>query len=120
MRAQSFAQPGANEVDDVSCECDRLVTLATTLAYLHLPRPTRQLRFDVSGTLLLGGAVSCLVLLASRIGTSVDGHAIAGLTAAAVLLLVGWLLVERRAAEPVLPDSVPGQGFPRRLAAGRP
>ncbi|WP_433515394.1 DHA2 family efflux MFS transporter permease subunit [Nonomuraea sp. CA-143628] len=58
-------------------------------------------KIDYVGVVLLGGATSCLVLIATS-GATVSPMVI-GLTVAAVALLAGWALAERRAAEPVLP-----------------
>ena len=62
-------------------------------------------RIDYAGTVLLAGAVTSLVLLTSLGGTSYPwGSAqIIGLGVASVVLGVAFVLVERRAAEPVLP-----------------
>jgi EmrB/QacA subfamily drug resistance transporter len=60
---------------------------------------------DYLGTVLLAAAVSCLVLL-TTLGGSVYPWASAPiyiLAGAGVILLIGFLLVERRAAEPVVP-----------------
>ncbi|SEK33086.1 MDR family MFS transporter [Nonomuraea pusilla] len=62
-------------------------------------------RVDYAGVVLLGGATSCLVLVSTWGGTLYPwgDPVIAGLAIAAVALLAGWVLAERRAAEPVLP-----------------
>ncbi|NRQ38534.1 MFS transporter [Nonomuraea sp. NN258] len=62
-------------------------------------------RIDYAGVVLLGGATSCLVLVSTWGGTTYawTDPVILGLVVAAVLLLAGWVLVERRAAEPVMP-----------------
>jgi EmrB/QacA subfamily drug resistance transporter len=60
---------------------------------------------DYLGTVLLGGGLTAIVLAASLGGTSYGWGSpeIVGLAVLGVLLLVAFALVERRAAEPVLP-----------------
>ncbi|MEV0380540.1 MFS transporter [Nonomuraea sp. NPDC050643] len=60
---------------------------------------------DYAGVVLLGGATSCLVLVTTGGGATYawSDPVILGLAGAAVALLAGWVLVARRAAEPVLP-----------------
>ncbi|MGW5681206.1 MFS transporter [Nonomuraea sp. NPDC003754] len=81
------------------------VALAVIVAVL--PGRTTRTRhtIDYAGIVLLGGATSCLVLLATWGGTTYawSGPVIRGLGPAAVAMLAGWWFVERRAAEPVLP-----------------
>ncbi|MEU0565155.1 MFS transporter [Nonomuraea sp. NPDC005983] len=62
-------------------------------------------RIDYAGVVLLGGATSCLVLITTWGGTvrPWTDPVIVGLAVAALAMLAGWVLVERRAAEPVLP-----------------
>src|SRR5271167_2664751 len=63
---------------------------------------------DYLGTLLLGGGLTAIVLAASLGGNSYawGSPEIVGLGVAGVLLLVAFALVERRAAEPVLPPKL--------------
>jgi hypothetical protein len=60
---------------------------------------------DVAGSALLAVGLTAIVLVTTLGGTSLDwtSPAIAGLTAAGVAALVAFFLVERRAAEPILP-----------------
>ena len=60
---------------------------------------------DYAGTLLIGGAATALVLLTTLGGTTYPwlSAPIGLLGAAGVVLIAGFILVERRAAEPVLP-----------------
>lgn len=60
---------------------------------------------DYGGVVLLGAATSCLVLITTWGGTTYawSDPVILGLAGAALALLVAWVFVERRAAEPVLP-----------------
>jgi EmrB/QacA subfamily drug resistance transporter len=64
-----------------------------------------RVRIDYAGTVLLGLGISALILLTSLGGTTYAWSSAPiitlGVTGAA--LLIGWALVERRAAEPVLP-----------------
>ncbi|HVV29614.1 MAG TPA: MFS transporter [Mycobacteriales bacterium] len=62
-------------------------------------------RIDYAGTALLAGAATSLVLLTSLGGTTYGWSSgpIIGMGVAAVALTVVFVLVERRAAEPVLP-----------------
>jgi len=81
------------------------VALAVTAAVL--PSQLRKLQhvIDYLGTVLLTGAATALVLVASLGGTTYAwGSApIIILATAGAGLIVAWALVERRAAEPVLP-----------------
>ncbi|MEU6536750.1 MFS transporter [Streptomyces sp. NPDC047000] len=81
------------------------VALAVIAAALHIPRRTAGHVIDYLGTLLIASVATSLVLVASLGGTTWGwGSAqIVGLTALAVVLGVAFVLVERRAAEPVLP-----------------
>jgi EmrB/QacA subfamily drug resistance transporter len=82
------------------------VALVTALAVVHLPRPTGpRPRLDHAGTALLAATSVCLVL-----ATSWAGHAYAwlspqiiGLGAGALVAGLLFVLVERRAADPVIP-----------------
>lgn len=59
---------------------------------------------DYAGTLLLAGVATGLVLLTTLAGTTYAWSSvqIIGLAVISVVLLIGFILVERRAAEPVL------------------
>ncbi|MFJ8494925.1 MFS transporter [Streptomyces sp. NPDC094038] len=82
-----------------------LVTLAVVTAVLKLPKPQVRGRFDVLGTLLLGAASTCLVLLTSWGGTEYDwgSRVILGLGAGALAAGVLFAVVEHHAAEPLIP-----------------
>ncbi|ARF55127.1 MFS transporter [Streptomyces gilvosporeus] len=82
-----------------------IVALAVIAAVLHIPRRRTKHRIDYLGTALIAGVATCFVLMTSLGGVSypwgswqVEGFGILG-----VLLLGAFVLVERRAAEPVLP-----------------
>ncbi|MDI3417391.1 MFS transporter [Streptomyces luteolus] len=82
-----------------------LLTLAVIAVVLKLPKPTAKPRFDVLGALFLASASTCLVLLTSWGGTEYEwgDRVIIGLGAGAVLSTVLFLVVERFAAEPIIP-----------------
>ncbi|MFE3262654.1 MFS transporter [Streptomyces sp. NPDC059215] len=82
-----------------------LVTLAVVTVVLKLPKPGRRGRVDVLGVLLLAAASTCLVLLTSWGGTEYDwgSGVILGLGAGALAAAVLFFVVERFAAEPLIP-----------------
>ncbi|MFB8038004.1 MFS transporter [Streptomyces sp. NPDC056004] len=82
-----------------------LVTLAVITVVLKLPRPTVRPRLDVLGALLLAAASTCLVLLTSWGGTEYawGSRTILGLGAGALGTALLFLVVEHRAAEPIIP-----------------
>ncbi|MEU1126819.1 MFS transporter [Streptomyces sp. NPDC005899] len=82
-----------------------LVTLAVIALVLKLPRPAVRPRLDVLGALLLAAASTCLVLLTSWGGTEYawDSRTIVGLAAGAAVSVLLLLVVEHRAAEPLIP-----------------
>ncbi|MFE1902380.1 DHA2 family efflux MFS transporter permease subunit [Streptomyces gardneri] len=82
-----------------------IVALFVIAAVLHIPvRPTRH-TIDYLGTFLIASVATCLVLVASLGGTTwAWGSAqIIGLAVLGAVLLVWFVYVEQRAAEPVLP-----------------
>ncbi|MEU2389929.1 MFS transporter [Streptomyces sp. NPDC007369] len=81
-----------------------LVALAVIAAALHIPGRRSKHTIDYLGTLLIASVATCLVLVASLGGTWGWGSArIIGLAVLGAVLLAAFVLVERRAAEPVLP-----------------
>ncbi|WP_309125677.1 MDR family MFS transporter [Kocuria sp.] len=83
-----------------------LVTLVFIPRYLHLPHaPRGPVRLDVLGTVLLALGSTAFVLLTTWGGTAYGWASpqILGLAAAAAVLAVLFVLVERRAAEPIIP-----------------
>ncbi|WP_406323049.1 MFS transporter [Streptomyces sp. NBC_01637] len=82
-----------------------LVTLAVITVVLKLPKPTVRPRLDVLGALLLAAASTCVVLLTSWGGTEYawGSRTILGLAAGAAGTTLLFLVVERRAPEPVIP-----------------
>ncbi|MHC3816425.1 disulfide bond formation protein DsbA [Streptomyces sp. CB02488] len=82
-----------------------VIALAVIAAVLHIPVRRTKHTIDYLGTFLIASVATCLVLVASLGGTTWPwGSAqIIGLAVLSVLLLVAFVYVERRAAEPVLP-----------------
>lgn len=83
-----------------------LIALVFIARFLHLPGPQRRnARVDVAGILTLSGALITLLLATSWGGTTYPWSSgpVLGLYAVGSALLVIFVLVERRAEEPVLP-----------------
>ncbi len=83
-----------------------LLAWAVTVVFMRLPkRATGRLRVDWAGMLLLSVALTCLILVTSWGGTTFPwGSAqIVALMAVTAIAGVLFVLVERRAAEPVMP-----------------
>ncbi|MEU6623371.1 MFS transporter [Streptomyces litmocidini] len=82
-----------------------VVALFVIAAVLHIPVRSTRHTIDYLGTFLIASVATCLVLVASLGGTTwAWGSAqIIGLAVLGAVLLVWFLYVERRAAEPVLP-----------------
>jgi EmrB/QacA subfamily drug resistance transporter len=86
--------------------------LALVVAAIVLPHsPRRALaRVDYAGTLLIAGSTACLVLLTSLGGTRYPWASmqIIALAVIGAILLIGFVRVERRAREPILPPRLFG------------
>ncbi|MFI8432671.1 MFS transporter [Streptomyces sp. NPDC079020] len=82
-----------------------VVALVVIAAVLHIPVRRSKHTIDYLGTFLIASVATCLVLVASLGGTTwAWGSAqTISLAVLAVLLLIAFIAVERRAAEPVLP-----------------
>ncbi|HZC42435.1 MAG TPA: MDR family MFS transporter, partial [Streptosporangiaceae bacterium] len=82
-----------------------LAALLAVAAALPARLHRTQHRIDYAGTALLAAAATCLVLLASLGGNTFGWSSppIIGMGVGAVLATVAFILVERRAPEPVLP-----------------
>ncbi|MEU8706428.1 MFS transporter [Streptomyces sp. NPDC048565] len=82
-----------------------IVTLAVIALVLKLPKPAVRPRLDVLGALLLAVASTCLVLLTSWGGTEYawGSRTILGLAVGAAGATLLFLVVEHRAAEPIIP-----------------
>jgi EmrB/QacA subfamily drug resistance transporter len=81
------------------------VALVVVTAVLPAASARRHHSIDYAGATLLAGFATCVVLATSWGGTTYPWGSpeIIGLFVAAAVLLGGWWLAERRAAEPVLP-----------------
>ncbi|WP_031015335.1 MDR family MFS transporter [Streptomyces sp. NRRL F-5727] len=81
------------------------VALFVIAAVLHIPVRATRHTIDYLGTFLIASVATCLVLVASLGGTTWDWGSpqIIGLALLGAALLVCFVAVERRAAEPVLP-----------------
>ncbi|WP_097866493.1 MDR family MFS transporter [Streptomyces sp. rh34] len=82
-----------------------VVALGVIAAVLHIPVRREKHTIDYLGTFLIASVATALVLVASLGGTTWawSSPQIIGLAVLAVVLLVVFIAVERRAAEPVLP-----------------
>lgn len=82
-----------------------VVALLVIAAVLHIPVRSTKHTIDYLGTFLIAAVATCMVLVASLGGTTwAWGSAqIIGLSVLSVLLLIAFVYVERRAAEPVIP-----------------
>ncbi|WP_443611928.1 MFS transporter [Actinacidiphila acidipaludis] len=82
-----------------------LVTLVVITLVLKLPKPRARPRLDVLGALLLAAGSTCLVLLTTWGGSTYGWRSreILGLGAGALVCGLLFVLVERFAAEPVIP-----------------
>ncbi|WP_030900462.1 MFS transporter [Streptomyces sp. NRRL F-5126] len=82
-----------------------LVTFAVVTLVLKLPKRTTKARLDVLGALLLTAASTCVVLLTSWGGTEYawGSRVVLGLGAGALGAAVLFIVVERFAAEPIIP-----------------
>ncbi|MCT4352905.1 MFS transporter [Streptomyces sp. Je 1-79] len=82
-----------------------IVALFVIAAVLHIPVRSTRHTIDYLGTLLIASVATCLVLVASLGGNTWDWNSpqIIGLAVLGAVLLVWFVYVEKRAAEPVLP-----------------
>ncbi|MET7568720.1 MDR family MFS transporter [Streptomyces sp. NPDC005492] len=82
-----------------------VVALAVIATALHIPRRSTHHVIDYLGTFLIAAVATCLVLVASLGGTTWGWGSpqIIGLAVLGAVLIVAFVAVERRAAEPVLP-----------------
>ncbi|MBD0707962.1 MULTISPECIES: MFS transporter [unclassified Streptomyces] len=82
-----------------------VVALFVIAAVLHIPVGSTRHTIDYLGTFLIAAVATCLVLVASLGGTTWAWGSVQllGTTVLGVVLLVCFVYVERRAAEPVLP-----------------
>ncbi|MGW5093147.1 DHA2 family efflux MFS transporter permease subunit [Streptomyces nodosus] len=82
-----------------------MVALAVIATVLRIPRKSERHVIDYIGTVLIASVATCLVLVASLGGTSWGWGSprTIGLVVVGLVLLLAFVLFERRAAEPVLP-----------------
>nr|WP_225846111.1 MFS transporter [Streptomyces sp. HPF1205] len=82
-----------------------MLTLTVTALVLKLPIPPARPRLDVLGALLLAAGSTCIVLLTTWGGSTYAWRSreILGLGGGAVLCALLFVLVERFAAEPIIP-----------------
>src|SRR5882757_6532665 len=82
-----------------------VIALLVIAAVLHIPARGTRHTIDYLGTFLIAAVATCLVLVASLGGTTWGWGSpqIIGLAVLGVALIVAFVAVERRAAEPVLP-----------------
>ncbi|QIP86730.1 MFS transporter [Streptomyces sp. Tu 2975] len=82
-----------------------VVALLVIAAVLHIPVRRTRHTIDYLGTLLIASVATCLVLVASLGGTTWawGSTQIIALAVLGAVLLVAFVAVERKAAEPVLP-----------------
>ncbi|MFC9591565.1 DHA2 family efflux MFS transporter permease subunit [Streptomyces sp. NPDC056944] len=82
-----------------------IVALFVIAAVLHIPVRSTRHTIDYLGTFLIAAVATCLVLVASLGGTTWawGSPQIIGLAVLGAVLLVWFVYVEQRAAEPVLP-----------------
>ena len=82
------------------------LAILTAVIFLHLPKGTnRRPRVDFAGMALLAIATTCLVLFATWGGTQYDWSSplIMSLIAGTIVAAALFVMVERRAAEPIIP-----------------
>jgi EmrB/QacA subfamily drug resistance transporter len=84
------------------------LALFVVVTQMHVPFERREHRIDWLGSATLTAGVTCLLLIAVWGGATYawGSREILGLTAAVVVLLAAFAVVEQRAAEPVLPLSL--------------
>ena len=83
-----------------------VLAIASAMFFLKLPRPPRrQLELDIAGMILIGVTSICLVLTTSWAGSTYawSSPVIIGLVAVSLIAGCSFFLVERRAAEPIMP-----------------
>jgi EmrB/QacA subfamily drug resistance transporter len=82
-----------------------ILTLVVVAIWMHVPNERRKHAIDVWGSITLSAGITCALLATVWGGTQYpwDSWQIIGLYSAAAVLLVAFVWVETRAAEPVLP-----------------
>jgi len=83
-----------------------ILAIVCAIAFIHLPKRVRaKPRLDYAGMVLIAVASTCLVLTTTWAGSTYDWASpqILGLIAGAIVSGVAFVLVERRAVEPIMP-----------------
>ena len=82
-----------------------IVALFIVASVLHLPQRRTEHAIDYLGTAVLGAAVTCVILLTTWGGTTYPwgSGVIVGMALAAAALVGVFVVVEHKAAEPVIP-----------------
>lgn len=82
-----------------------ILALTAIAAVLHLPRSTKAHNIDYLGTATMGAAVTGLILVTTWGGTTYSWRSptILIISIVGILLLVAFVLIERKAAEPLIP-----------------
>jgi EmrB/QacA subfamily drug resistance transporter len=82
-----------------------VLTMAVVALYMHVPNERRKHEIDIWGSVTLSAGISCALLATVWGGGQYAWNSwqIVGLYGAAAVLLAAFVLVERQAAEPVLP-----------------
>ena len=83
-----------------------ILAILSAVFFLRLPKNTnRNPKIDVVGIVLLAIASTCLVLMTTWGGNTYDWDSpvIIGLILGAIVAAIAFVLVERRAAEPIMP-----------------
>lgn len=85
-----------------------LLAIAAVIAWLKQPAWAAKARVDVAGIVTMAVAVTALVGVGSLGGTTFDWNSpvILGLVAVLIVFVTAFVLVERRAAEPIIPLQV--------------
>jgi EmrB/QacA subfamily drug resistance transporter len=81
------------------------LALFVIVTQMHVPTVRREHRIDYAGAATLMAGITCLLLIAAWGGTTYGwtSSQIAGLAVAVAVLGTAFVLIERRATEPVLP-----------------
>jgi EmrB/QacA subfamily drug resistance transporter len=82
-----------------------LLALAVVVRTMHVPVVRREHRIDYAGAAVLGAAITCILLASVWGGTTYPWGSpeVVGAAVAGVLGLALFVLIEHRAAEPILP-----------------
>jgi len=86
-----------------------VLAIASAIKFIHLPHRVRaKPRLDYAGMVLIAVASTCVVLTTTWAGSTYDWASpqILGLIAGAVVAGIAFVLVERRAVEPIMPLSL--------------